>query len=220
MSEKAAKELYAADIAVQEYFLQFCEGFPHGDGLANDVMSAANGCLNQELLASSMALLTEAGLATTSDLLTSIILMSPWLADTLASGELRKGLQEVARASSPVHTATARYIAEDVSLGDAKLQRGDRVLILLDAANHDPLAFECPFTLNVIHTNNRNIAFGSGRHRCPGSKLARVLSESVAFTLLEEMGLTARIAGPLSRAPTASGVGISAAPVEVIRAVE
>ena len=54
------------------------------------------------------------------------------------------------------------------------------VLLLLGAANVDPAEFDQSDTVDLARGRNRQIAFGSGPHRCLGSHLAR-LELSVAM---------------------------------------
>jgi cytochrome P450 len=66
-----------------------------------------------------------------------------------------------------------RVAAEDVELHGARLLKGDRLVLLLRSANHDPAAFDLPDTLDVERSPNRHLAFGLGPHRCLGMHLAR-----------------------------------------------
>jgi cytochrome P450 len=47
-------------------------------------------------------------------------------------------------------------------------------MLLLGAANLDPGEFEDADVMNLERERNRQIAFGSGPHRCLGSHLARM----------------------------------------------
>ena len=218
MTDTASRQLYSADLALRSYFANnYDEALTREHfGLANEISVATTDAIAGSQLAATLALLTEAGLVTSTDFLTSVIVASPWLAQGGdAPAQIRQGLQEIARASSPVHTATSRYAADDICLGDKTVKRGDHLVVLLDAANHDPAAFGNPFVLDVEGNSGRHIAFGSGSHRCPGVKLARILAENVARLLIGELGVIARPIGPASNAVTASGVGFIGAPVQI-----
>jgi cytochrome P450 len=52
------------------------------------------------------------------------------------------------------------------------LEAGDRVILVLGAANCDPEAFESGWDLD--RSPNRHVAFGAGNHLCLGAHLARL----------------------------------------------
>ena len=72
-------------------------------------------------------------------------------------------------------TATA-----DVELADIKVATGEKVAVLLGAANRDPSVFDEADALDVGRDPNPHLAFGAGVHFCLGGPLARVeLAESL-----------------------------------------
>src|SRR4029079_13977188 len=91
-------------------------------------------------------------------------------------------------------TATA-----DVELGEVTVAAGEKVAVLLGAANRDPAVFEAPDEMRVDRTPNQHLAFGSGVHFCLGAPLARMeVVESVTALFASYPGL--RLAGdPESR---------------------
>lgn len=65
---------------------------------------------------------------------------------------------------------TRRYAAGDVRiLGEAVLT-GQSILVLIGAANHDPLA-------------SRSYTFGAGPHACPAEQIARALTIAAVCTI-------------------------------------
>lgn len=71
-------------------------------------------------------------------------------------------------------TTTGRIVTRDTELGGVRLKEGDQVLTVLGGANRDPHEFDQPDVLRIDRTPNRQLAFGSGPHRCIGSHLARL----------------------------------------------
>jgi cytochrome P450 len=72
-----------------------------------------------------------------------------------------------------------RYATEDVHMPDGsgvevQVKRGERVVLILEAANRDAVAFPAPHTLMADRQPNPHVAFGFGPHRCPGASIARV----------------------------------------------
>lgn len=66
-----------------------------------------------------------------------------------------------------------RTVTKDHPLGDKTLKAGDRVYVMLNAANRDPEVFDQPDTLILDRKPNRHLVFGTGIHTCLGVQLAR-----------------------------------------------
>lgn len=82
-------------------------------------------------------------------------------------------VEEVLRFDPPLHMFT-RWIYDDVELYGHPFQRGDRVALLLGAANRDPLAYPEPGRFDPARAGPANVAFGGGIHFCVGAPLARL----------------------------------------------
>ncbi|HEY1940707.1 MAG TPA: cytochrome P450 [Roseiarcus sp.] len=93
-------------------------------------------------------------------------------------------VEELLRFDAPLHLFT-RYTLEDVEIAGLKLAQGDRIGLLLGAANRDPKAFAAPARLDPRRTPNPHVAFGAGIHFCVGAPLAR-LEMRVALPILVE----------------------------------
>ncbi|MCA1189218.1 MULTISPECIES: cytochrome P450 [unclassified Saccharopolyspora] len=87
-----------------------------------------------------------------------------------------------------------RTAVRPVELAGTRVEAGDKVVVLLGAANRDPTAFAAPDELDLTRTPNPHLALGIGMHYCLGAPLARleigvVLAEFAArfpdFALLE-----------------------------------
>jgi transposase len=59
-------------------------------------------------------------------------------------------------------------------IGGKTIQPGERVMLLLGAANRDPAAFPEPDDLRVDRRALPDVAFGEGHHFCLGASLARL----------------------------------------------
>ncbi len=79
----------------------------------------------------------------------------------------------------------ARVTTEDVELHGGTIPSGDRVLLLVGAANRDPRVFPDPDRYDLDRDTTLLASFGVGRHFCMGASLARLearvaLEETVA----------------------------------------
>jgi cytochrome P450 len=70
--------------------------------------------------------------------------------------------------------ATGRTVTQDVTVGDTRMRKGDRVMILFGSAGRDEDVFDRADEVVLDRDPNRHFGFGHGPHRCPGSHLARV----------------------------------------------
>lgn len=70
--------------------------------------------------------------------------------------------------------APPRVCARDHEIEGATLKEGERIMLLLAAANRDPAQFENPTEFNMDREMGKlHLAFGAGAHRCLGMHLAR-----------------------------------------------
>lgn len=91
--------------------------------------------------------------------------------------------EEFLRYFTPIH-GVVRNVMNNVSLGGAEIEKGDRVFLALSAANRDPEIFTDPDKIDIGRFPNRHVAFGAGSHRCIGSFLARIMFEEMVTAVL------------------------------------
>ena len=80
-------------------------------------------------------------------------------------------IEELLRFDSPVQMVN-RVVRRDVATRGCRMAEGDRVAILIGAANHDPSRFEAPARLDLARRDNKHLSFGNGIHFCLGAALA------------------------------------------------
>jgi cytochrome P450 len=98
--------------------------------------------------------------------------------------------EELLRFDTPLHLFT-RWVLAERELQGVRLRRGDRVGLLLGAANHDPARFEAPAELRPDRAPNPHVSFGGGIHFCVGAPLARMELQIGLRVLFERLpGLT------------------------------
>jgi hypothetical protein len=82
-------------------------------------------------------------------------------------------LEELLRYESPLQVLT-RVVRADLTIGGRAIREGQRVIMMLGAANRDPAVFPRPDLLDIGRQDNRHLAYGFGIHYCIGAPLARV----------------------------------------------
>jgi nocardicin N-oxygenase len=120
-----------------------------------------------------------AGYETTSNALAScafLLLRERELAACLRRDPRRipAAVEEMLRFIPVIATGGIPHVAlADVRLGDTVVRAGEVVVPVAEAANRDPVAFLEPDLLAVGASRRPHLAFGYGRHHCPGAPLAR-----------------------------------------------
>lgn len=151
-------------------------------------------------VANRVGLLTQTYEAT-AGLIGSTLLMlarEPWPADLAAF------VGEVARYDSPVQN-TRRFARAELHLNGHVVPAGAEILVLLAAANRDPLANPDPHAFRVDRARSRLFSFGRAAHECPGRALATAITAGIATAVRETPGHTGYRASPNLRIPLLAG---------------
>jgi len=74
----------------------------------------------------------------------------------------------------PSSQAIARTLLVDYEIHGAKMREGDRVALLIGAANRDETVFPDPDRYDIRRDTSATLAFGYGTHFCLGASLARL----------------------------------------------
>ena len=191
-----AREREIAEAAAQSldaYFLPVVED--RRAAPRNDIISAlvqaeeAGDTLTEHEMLTMVRLLLVAGNETTTNLLGNgllALLRHPEQLNALREDPdlVPAAVEELLRFDSPVQT-DFRTAVEDCDVNGFPAQRGQNVVVLIGAANHDPAVFDAPDRLDVHRRDAAHISFGRGIHHCLGAQLAR-LEARVAFEVLLE----------------------------------
>jgi cytochrome P450 len=152
-----------------------------GEGLIAEIVRVEKegGKISRDEIVAMVFLLLFAGHETTTHLISGSVfelLKNPGLRDWLEQDWSRADLavEEFLRFITPVQFTKPRYVRRDIELGGVRLRKGDKIMIMLAAANMDPQANPHPERLDLQRKPNRHIAFGTGIHFCLGHQLARI----------------------------------------------
>src|SRR6476659_1417320 len=152
-----------------------------GEGLIAEIVRVEKdgGQISPDEIVAMVFLLLFAGHETTTHLISGSVhelLKNPDLRDWLEQDWSRVDLavEEFLRFITPVQFTKPRYVRKDIELGGVRLRKGDRIMVMLAAANMDPRANPHPERLDLQRKPNRHIAFGTGIHFCLGHQLARI----------------------------------------------
>ena len=94
----------------------------------------------------------------------------------------RAAFEEALRLETPVQTFF-RTTTREAELGGATIPEGEKVLMLLAAANRDPRKWPDPDRYDIDRPTAGHVAFGSGVHMCVGQLLARLEGETMLAAL-------------------------------------
>jgi hypothetical protein len=195
-SARAGPEKYAiAEKATKEMAAFFRELIQEGtsrprNDLLSDLVHLKEGAdrLSEEELIATCILLLFAGHETTTHHLANgllALLRFPSELEALRAdpGLAQRAVEELLRYDGPAGVQ-ARIVTEPHELRGRRLERGDRVFLMLSAANRDPEAYADPDRVILRRDGPPHLAFGFGVHLCLGFPLARLESQIALPALL------------------------------------
>jgi cytochrome P450 len=154
--------------------------------------------LTEDEIVATCNLLLIAGHETTVNLIANAILAmlrqsSQWSALSADPARVSAVVEETLRYDPPVQLM-GRIAADDMTIGDARVSKGDVMMLLLAAAHRDPGAFDRPDEFDPDREIIRHLGFGKGPHFCLGAPLAR-LEAAVALSKVTARFPHARLGG-------------------------
>jgi cytochrome P450 len=156
-------------------------GSENGDALGHDQLRL------DEVLATCILLLT-AGHETTANVIGNGVLTLMQHPDQLELLQrdpelIKPAIEEILRFECPAKIV-GRTSLIDRQLGGCTVRAGQRVLVLLGAANRDPAQFPDPERFDITRTPAAHLAFGAGPHFCLGAALSRAEAQEALRQLL------------------------------------
>jgi hypothetical protein len=153
--------------------------------------------LSNDAVLAHMVSMTAAGTDTTANLIGNTVrylTQNPAVLEEVRADETLwdKVVEESLRRSG-IALHLFRRTSRDTEIGGVPLAAGSMVLLALAAANSDPSVFPDPLAYDIHRPNiGDHLAFGTGRHFCIGSPLARPEARIALQTLYRRLpGLTA-----------------------------
>ena len=167
--------LVPAVAAMKRYLEERLEGArAHGgEGLIAELVRVEKegGRISAGEMVAMVFLLLGAGTETTTHLISGSVheltrnpRLRHWLEGDWSRADL--AIEEFLRFISPVQFSKPRFVRDDVELGGTRLRKGEKIMVMLVAANMDPDANEHLERLDLERRPNRHLAFGTGIHYC------------------------------------------------------
>ena len=169
---------------------------PPGDGwdLIAEMVRADYACTHmteQEIVASNTQLVF-AGNETTAKLLAQIVSTLAQHADQRCAirddrSVIPAAVEEVHRYETVSHSIFRDVIDDSASVGETVMYGGERITLLLGAANRDPARWEHPDQFDVSRKKLPHLGFAFGLHSCLGMNLARLEAQIFLEELIEAL---------------------------------
>ena len=177
---------------LREYFMRAVkrrQASPTDDLVSALVAALHEGVLDIDELLAFVVLMMFAGSETTTNLIANALLVlgtHRQQCEELQSARelIPSALEEILRYDSPVQMIM-RYATEDTCLAGTSIPSGAPIVVMLGAANRDPMQFSRPERFDIRRSPNEHVAFGEGIHSCVGNQLGRLQGRIVIAALLE-----------------------------------
>lgn len=171
-------------VAATQAFVAFLRGYietrraaPADDLITHLIAAEEAGVrLTTDELISTCILLLNAGHEATVHTIgngVKVLLETQTSPDALAPDRVDGTVEEILRFDPALHMFT-RWCYEEVEIGGHVFRRGDRLALLLAAANRDPGAWEAADRFDPSRALKPHASFGAGLHFCVGAPLARL----------------------------------------------
>jgi cytochrome P450 len=104
----------------------------------------------------------------------------------MGNAVVQQHVTETFRFDSPVQH-TRRMAVEDILLNGVHIKKGQSIIIVLAAANHDPQKFDTPGVYNIGRINNEaHLSFGTGAHACVAKQFASNMATTALAHLFDQ----------------------------------
>ena len=198
-----SRALEESAVAATEAFVEFLKGYvkerrsrPADDLISHLIAVEAEGAKlsEDELIATCILLLNAGHEATVHAIGNGVKAILESSQDPAAVfSDKESAVEELLRFDAPLHLFH-RLALEHVELPSGPVRKGEKIGLLLGAANRDPARFDEPAVFRPQRPRSPHMSFGGGIHFCVGAPLARLELE-VAVPILFERLPGLRLAG-------------------------
>ncbi|RSM85941.1 cytochrome P450 [Kibdelosporangium aridum] len=102
-------------------------------------------------------------------------------------GRVNATVEEIMRLGAPGDLGLLRYAHTDLDVAGVTINRGDAVILSINAANRDTSVYSDAETFNPDRPEKPHLGFGHGGHFCIGASLARTELRVVFATLARRL---------------------------------
>ena len=99
---------------------------------------------------------------------------------------IESAVEEILRFDGPTG-ASVRLVKNTHSMHGISLTAGERVFVMINAANRDPRAFIDPDRVDITRSPNNHLTFNYGPHFCMGAPLARLEGQIAIGEILRRL---------------------------------
>lgn len=99
---------------------------------------------------------------------------------------INSAVEEILRYDGPTG-ASVRLVKNSHSMHGIQLSAGERVFVMINAANRDPRAFDNPDKVDITRSPNTHLTFNYGPHFCMGAPLARLEGQVAIGEVLRQL---------------------------------
>jgi cytochrome P450 len=150
--------------------------------------AVADGALNEREAVANAILLFNGGTGATINALgngLALLLADEALRDeVIAERAWERAVEEFLRYEAPLQLFERQVVKDAEDLGLAGVRDGDRVGLLLGAANRDPSRYAEPHRFDPLRPVQPHLSFSAGTHFCLGAPLARMELQRIVEELL------------------------------------
>jgi cytochrome P450 len=95
-----------------------------------------------------------------------------------------QAIEELLRYAGLVRTLS-RTAAANIDLNGSLIRKGERIILRIIAANHDPERFSYPNQVDVTRRDGGHLTLGAGPHSCVAAGLIRMAAIAITNPLLQ-----------------------------------
>lgn len=174
---------HGATEQLRGYFIELLDDPGAQSPLLSDIKQRFGASDNERLIANLIGLCSQAYEATAGLIGNALVTLIRNPSLQRDSAPIDVLISEVQRFDPSVQN-TRRFVAAPCEIAGVSLNPSDAILVLLASANRDSQLNDNPDVFLLDRPNRRSFTFGSGRHQCPGQRLALSIATATLTQIL------------------------------------